>query len=132
MLSVIIFIIALVGFVGFIYLIIFMNFSEEIEKRKKYKEWAKYTPLAEDARKQRYENMYGDNQKIFKKINILLNEAISKGVTYVEISGYELDLDNSRQIPFDMIKDYYESFDYKVYREGLMGHVFIRWDEEDE
>lgn len=132
MLSLIIFIIVLVGFVGFIYLIIVMNFSEEIEKRKKYKEWSNYTPLAEDARKQRYESIYGDNEKLIKQINVLLNDAISKGATYIEIAGYELDLDNSRQIPFDIIKDYYESFDYKVTREGLMNHVFIKWDEEDE
>lgn len=118
--------------VAFTILIIYLNFSEDIEKRKKYKEWSNYTPLAEDARKQRYEGIYGDNQKIFKKINILLNEAISKGATQLEIAGYELDLDSSKQIPFDIIKDYYESFDYKVTREGLMNHVFIKWDEEDE
>lgn len=130
MLKIIVFIITLVGFVGFIYLIIVMNFSEEIEKRKKYKKWSNYTPLAEDARKQRYEGIYGDNQKIFKKINILLNEAISKGATQLEIAYYDLDLDTNKQIPFDLIKDYYESFDYKVYREGLMQHVIIKWDEE--
>lgn len=132
MLRWIIFIITLVGFVGFIYLIIVMNFSEEIEKRKKYKEWANYTPLAEDARMQRHGINGAAYEKIIKQVNILLNDAISKGATYLEIAYYDLDLDDNKQIPFDMIKDYYESFDYKVYREGLMNHVFIRWDEEDE
>lgn len=125
------FIISLVGTAGFIYLIIIMNFSEEIEKRKKHKEWSKYTPLAEEARKQRYESIYGDNQKIFNRINILLNEAISKGDTRLEIAGYMLDLDNSRQLPFDSIKFYYESFGYEVYRERLMKRVIIRWDKEE-
>lgn len=132
MLKLIICIIALVGFVGFIYLIIVMNFSEEIEKRKKYKEWSNYTPLAEDARVQRRGINGASYAKLIKQINILLNEAISKGATHLEIAGYDLDLDNSKQIPFDIIKDYYESFDYKVYREHLMNHVIIRWDKEDE
>jgi hypothetical protein len=126
------FIIALVGFVGFIYLIIVMNFSEEIEKRKKYKEWSNYTPLAEDARIQRRGVDGVTYAKLIKKINILLNDAISKGSTYLELAYYDLDLDTNKQIPFDIIKDYYESFDYKVTREGLMQHVFIKWDEEDE
>lgn len=132
MLKIVVFIIALVGLVGFIYLIIVMNFSEEIEKRKKYKEWSTYTPLAEDARIQRHGINGATYQKMIEQINILLNEAISKGATHIEIEGYELYLDNSRQIPFDIIKDYYESFDYEVYREHLMGHVIIRWDKEDE
>lgn len=132
MLSVIIFIIALVGLVGFIYLIIVMNFSEEIEKRKKYKEWANYTPLAEDARIQRHGINGAAYQKMIEQINILLNEAISKGATYIEISRWELDLDSNNQIPFDIIKDYYESFDYEVYREHLTNHVIIRWEKEDE
>lgn len=132
MLAFIIFIITLVGFVGFIYLIIVMNFSEEIEKRKKYKEWSNYTPLAEDARIQRRGINGATYEKLIKKINILLNEAISKGATQLELAYYDLDLDDNKQIPLDIIKDYYESFDYKVTREGLMNHVFIKWDEEDE
>lgn len=132
MLKTIMCIITLVGSVGFIYLIIVMNFSEEIEKRKKYKEWSNYTPLAEDARIQRRGINGATYEKLIKKINILLNDAISKGATHIEIAYYDLDLDNNKQIPFDIIKDYYESFDYRVTREGLMQHVFIRWDEEDE
>jgi len=130
---VVVIIIALVVLIAFLCLLsIVMDFSEEIEKRKKHKKWSNYTPLAEDARAQRYKNMFDDNQKIIKQINILLNKAISKGDTHIEIAGYDLDLDNSRQIPFDMIKDYYESFDYEVYRDNLVGHVIIRWNKEDE
>lgn len=132
MLKIIVVIIAVITLVGFLSLIIIMNFSEDIIKRKKYKEWANYTPLAEDARMQRHGINGATYQKMIEQINILLNEAISKGATHIEISRWELDLDSNNQIPFDIIKDYYESFDYEVYREHLMNHVIIRWEKEDE